>query len=64
MNSVEHRKHVEYQKSKAKNVNKLWQKLFDISKYQVSLRDKKAYINKSNIIYFGALKCGVVFFCN
>ena len=63
MNSVEHRKHVEYQKSKAKNVNKLWQKLFDITKYQVSLRDKKAYINKSNI-YFGALKCGVVFFCN
>ena len=31
MNSVEHRKSVEYQELKDKNVNKLWQKLSNMS---------------------------------
>ena len=31
MNSAEHGKYAEYQKSKGKNVNKLWQKLSNMS---------------------------------
>ena len=53
---VEHRKYVEYQKSKSKNVNKQWQKLSNIvCKYWVRLREEEAQNCKSNIIYFGAM---------
>ena len=41
MNSVEHRKYVEYQKSKGKNVNKLAKTIKYVSKYQVRLREEE-----------------------
>ena len=44
VNFVEYQKSLEYQKSKGKNVNKLLQKLCNMSK--VSLREKEAYDNK------------------
>ena len=49
MNSVEHRKYVEYQKWKGKNVNKLWQKLSNMSINTRLVWEKKKRIITSQI---------------
>ena len=46
----ENRKSVEYQKSKGKNVNKLWQKLSN-----TSINTRLVWEKKQNITYFGAM---------
>ena len=65
MNSVEHRKYVEYQKSKVKNVNKLLLKLSNVSiNTKLVWEEKKRIITSqiSSILVECCLKCGVVFF--
>ena len=66
MNSVEHRKYVEYQKSKGKNVNRPWQKLSNITINTRLIWEKKKYVivsQISSILVQCSLKYGVVFFC-
>ena len=46
----ENRKSVEYQKSKGKNVNQLWQKLSN-----TSINTRLVWEKKQNITYFGAM---------
>ena len=72
MNFVEYQKSVVYQKSKDKKCEKLCQKLSNMSinngldlKTTLVWEKKKAYNNKSNIIYFGTMffEVRVVFSC-
>ena len=71
MNLAEYQKFVEYQKSKGKNANKVWQKLSYMSinivldlKARLVWEKKKRIITSeiSSISMQWSLKCGVVFF--
>ena len=66
MNFVEYKKLVEYQKSKNKNVNKLWQKRSNMSINNRLVSEKKKRIitsEISSILEQCYLKRRVVFFC-
>ena len=65
MNSVEQRNYVEYQKSKGKNVDELWEKLSNMSINTRLVSEKKKRIitsQVSSILRQCSLKCGVVLF--
>ena len=73
MNLAEYQKFVEYQKSKDKNANKVWQKLSYMSinivldlKARLAWEKKKRIITSeiSTISMQWSLKCGVVFFAS